>query len=264
MNEPGSELRIDLSDFGLSKAGASAADGSMAGGSTGGMSEPGAHGARGGVGWSAGRRIRLLLVLAPPAVLLPFLLLLRGSVHAHAVWGLGPWPAVLTGIFFATLTLGGLLWAALALVGFPRGFRSLLPRAVAVLAMVFVIHGMLHVGVRNVKGDAVRAEYRALHPLLRLGSTVLVLVDRDAVLTDAARRPEDYGAMGLSPARSSLHYPQDDGYVHALDLRTVGRPEWRNVLLEMGYRVMGFDTLRHEGTADHLHVSLPLRGDGSS
>jgi hypothetical protein len=91
---------------------------------------------------------------------------------------------------------------------------------------------------------------------------VLVLADRGAVVTDARRSPEDYAAMGLSPARASLHYPQDDGYVHALDLRTRGRPEWRNVMVEIGYRLMGFATLRHEGTADHLHVSLPARGSG--
>lgn len=259
MNEPGSELRIDLSDFGVSKAAES-----IPGRSTGGSREPGSLGARGRQGWSAWRRIRLLLLFGPPAVVLPFLLLLRGSVHAHAAWGFGPWPAVLTGISFAALTVGGLLWTALGLVGFPRSFRRLLPRAGIALALVFVIQGLVHVGVRNVKGDAVRAEYRALHPLLRLGSTVLVLVDREAVLTDAARSAEDYGAMGLSPARASLHYPQGDGYVHALDLRTVGRPEWRNVLVEMGYRMMGFGTLRHEGTADHLHVSLPPRGAGST
>jgi hypothetical protein len=209
-----------------------------------------------------GRRVRLFLLLALPAAVLPFLLLLRGSVHAHVTWGLGPWPSVLTGLAFASLTLGGLLWAALAVIGFPRGFRRVLSRGGITLAVVFVAHGLLHVGVRNVKGDAVRAEYRALHPLLRLGSTMLVLVDRDAVVTDARRSPEDYAAMGLPAAETSLHYPQGDGYVHALDLRTRGRPEWRNVMVEVGYRLMGFATLRHEGTADHLHISLPPKGSG--
>lgn len=237
-----SDLRIDLSDFGPPKP--SSSESTPTGGP------------------SPSRRIRWALVFAVPGVVLPFLLLLRGSVHAHTNWGFGPWPSVLTGMGFATLTLGVLLWAALAVLGFPRGFRRILSRGAVALAVVFVVHGLLHVGVRNVKGDAVQAEYRALHPLLRLGSTVLVLVDREAVVTDARRSPEDYAAMGLSPARASLHYPQDDGYVHALDLRTRGRPEWRNVIVEVGYRLMGFSTLRHEGTADHLHVSLPARGSG--
>jgi len=84
------------------------------------------------------------------------------------------------------------------------------------------------------------------------------------VVTDAARTREDYAAMGLPPAETSLHFAQSDGYVHALDLRTAGRAEWRNVLVEAGFRMMGFRTLRHVGTADHLHVSLPPRGASTS
>lgn len=234
-------LRIDLSDFGPARP----------------PEDPGADAVdRAGSFW---RRIRWTAVLALPAAVVPFLLLLRGSVHAHARWGYGPWPSVATGILFAVVSLVAILWVALALLRFPRGFRKVLSRGAAGLALVFLGHGLLYVGVRNAKGDAVRAEYRSLHPLLRLGSTVLVLVDRDAVVTDAARIPEDYAAMGLPPAETSLHFAQTDGYVHALDLRTAGRPEWRNVLVEVGFRMMGFRTLRHVGTADHLHVSLPPR-----
>ncbi|HSM04925.1 MAG TPA: hypothetical protein VK858_09875 [Longimicrobiales bacterium] len=240
MSDP---LRIDLSDFGPAKAPSSVS-----------TSDPAV---RTGSVW---RRLRWIAVLALPAAIVPFLLLLRGSVHAHARWGYGPWPAVATGIVFATAALALILWTALAVLRFPRGFRKVLSRGAAGLALVFVIHGLLYVGLRNVKGDAVQAEYRSLHPLLRLGSTVLVLVDRDAVMTDASRIPEDYAAMGLPEARASLHFPQSDGYAHALDLRTAGRPEWRNVLVEAGFRMMGFRTLRHVGSADHLHVSLPPRG----
>lgn len=264
MSDPGSELKIDLSDFGVAKPGVAGAGGPRDSGPGRGQrpreEDPGRSrvpGVR-----SLGRRIRLLLVLALPAAVLPFLLLLRGSVHAYGAWGLGPWPSVVTGLAFAASTLGLITWGGLALLGFPRGFRHVLSRGAIALTLVFVVHGLLHVGVRNVKGDSVRAEYRALHPLLRLGSTILVLVDRNAVVTDAARDREDYRAMGLPAAETSLHYPQDDGYVHALDLRTLGRPEWRNVLVETGYRLMGFRTLRHRGTADHLHVSLPPRGSG--
>jgi hypothetical protein len=129
-----------------------------------------------------------------------------------------------------------------------------------VLGLVFVGYGVLYIGARNMKGDAVRSEYRALHPLLRVASTALVLVDRDAVVTDARRHPDDYLAMGLTPMDASDHYPQSDGYVHALDLRTRGRPAWRNRLVEWTFRLMGFRVLRHVGTADHLHISLPPRG----
>ncbi len=41
-----------------------------------------------------------------------------------------------------------------------------------------------------------------------------------------------------------------------MDLRTNDRQEWRNQILELYFNLMGFNTLRHVGTADHLHVSL--------
>ena len=69
-----------------------------------------------------------------------------------------------------------------------------------------------------------------------MGVSVFVLVDADAVITDAARTPEFYARAGVPANESSLHFRQDDGFVHALDLRTINR--------------------RHVGTADHLHVSL--------
>jgi hypothetical protein len=57
---------------------------------------------------------------------------------------------------------------------------------------------------------------------------------------------------------ASLHFRQRDGYVHAMDLRTIGRGAVRNWTTAVYFRVLGFRTLRHVGTADHLHVSLPL------
>jgi hypothetical protein len=108
----------------------------------------------------------------------------------------------------------------------------------------------------NVKSEEVRAEYAALHPLLRVASSALILVDPGVVITDAGRTVEDYWLMGLSPNEASLHFEQPDGFVHALDLRTVDRPEWRNRVVELVFWALGFHSLRHVGTADHLHVSL--------
>ena len=108
----------------------------------------------------------------------------------------------------------------------------------------------------NVKSAEVRAEYTALHPLVRLGASALILVDSESVITDAGRTPDFYRRMGLPPNEASLHFEQESGFVHALDLRTIGRPEWRNRAAEIAFRAMGFHTLRHVGTADHLHVSL--------
>jgi hypothetical protein len=64
--------------------------------------------------------------------------------------------------------------------------------------------------------------------------------------------------MGLPVNDGTLHYRQRDGWAHAVDLRTNGRGEVVNRLVELYFRVMGFRTLRHVGTADHLHVELPL------
>jgi len=62
--------------------------------------------------------------------------------------------------------------------------------------------------------------------------------------------------MGLKSKNHSLHYRQSNGYAHAMDLRTNGRSEVRNFMTQTFFRLMGFKTLRHIGTADHLHVSL--------
>ena len=51
------------------------------------------------------------------------------------------------------------------------------------------------------------------------------------------------------------------GHVYAVDIRTKGRKEWQNSLVRGYFRAMGFETLRHVGTADHLHVSLPPTGN---
>ncbi len=81
-------------------------------------------------------------------------------------------------------------------------------------------------------------------------------------MTDLGRTPADYVAMGLPVLEQSFHYRQVDGYVHAMDLRTADRGAARNWLTQAYFRLLGFRTLRHVGTADHLHVSLPMRGRG--
>ena len=52
----------------------------------------------------------------------------------------------------------------------------------------------------------------------------------------------------------------NDGYVYAVDLRTQGRSEIRNWALEWLFQLVGFNTLRHVGTADHLHISISPHG----
>jgi hypothetical protein len=122
----------------------------------------------------------------------------------------------------------------------------------------YCLYALIYLSSLNVKGTELREEYRSLHPLLRLATSTFILVDRDLVITDMERQAQDYERMGLLLYEHSLHFIQEDGYAHAVDLRTVGRSAWRNLLLRAYYGAMGFRTLRHVGTADHLHVSLPL------
>ena len=125
--------------------------------------------------------------------------------------------------------------------------------------VAYCAYALVYLSATNAKSEQVRAYYRSLHPLLRVALSTLVLADRDVVITDLARRPEDYATMGLPRHDGTLHYVQRDGYAHAADLRTAGRGMVRNRLVQLYFWSMGFNTLRHVGTADHLHVELPVR-----
>lgn len=87
--------------------------------------------------------------------------------------------------------------------------------------------------------------------------STLVYIDHDLIITDASRTPEDYKKMGLPKKNTSLHYKQaSTNYSHAVDIRTNGRSEVKNFLVKKYFDFLGFRTLRHVGTGDHLHVSL--------
>jgi hypothetical protein len=124
--------------------------------------------------------------------------------------------------------------------------------------MAYTLYGLLYYSGMNTKTEEVQNYYRSLHPIMRVAITTVTFADSYIVLTDIRRQPEDYAAMGLPENPHSLHYEQSNGYVHAVDLRTKGRPEWKNWLVGTSLNAMGLYTLRHEGTTDHLHVYLPL------
>ena len=199
-------------------------------------------------------------VTAVLLAVLPFVLLVRGGVFAYHQSGLGAWPSLAVSTAATALLLACYAWAASRRLGAGKWFRKFTMRAAALAAAAFVLYSLLVIAGGNVKSEEVRAEYSGLHPLLRMAVSVFVLADADAVITDADRTPEFYARAGLPANESSLHFRQDDGFVHALDLRTINRPEWRNQAAELAFRAMGFHALRHVGTADHLHVSLRLPG----
>jgi len=138
-------------------------------------------------------------------------------------------------------------------------FDSLKRRALIafLLVLVYAVQGLLFMNNKNLKSPELKKEMMNLHPILRLGLSTLVFLDQDLVITDATRVKEDYKKMGLSSNSKSLHYKQaSTGYAHAVDLRTKGKSELRNNLVKYYFEILGFNTLRHVGTADHLHISL--------
>jgi hypothetical protein len=198
------------------------------------------------------------LLAAGAIVAAPFAVLLRVGTWLYLGRGWPTWAAVGAGLTAAivVVTVIGAL-AARALTG--RLHVSSVIRWIAVpLVTVYAMYGLLHLSMANAKTERVREYYMTIHPLLRLSLATWTLVDDDLVVTDGRREPDDYASMGLPPYPTSRHIVQDDGYVHAVDLRTIGRPWWRNWLTERYFSLLGFRTLRHVGTADHLHVSLPM------
>ena len=200
------------------------------------------------------RAAALLAVLA----VLPFALLIRGGVFAYQQWGLGTWPSLLLSAAASALLLAGYAWLVGHRFGAGRSMKRLVTRGAAAVGVAYVCYALVFVASENVKSDDVRDGYAAVHPLLRVATSALILVDPASVITDTGRTREDYWLMGLSPNEASLHFEQESGYVHAIDLRTIGRAEWRNRLVELALWGFGFHSLRHVGTADHLHVSLRL------
>lgn len=207
-------------------------------------------------------RVRSLsLFLAAVAVLgaLPFYALVRGAVYLHEAEGWPAYGALGGGVFLTLLIVTAYgTWLLRRVAGRRAGYRvGLVLRWVALPMVSFYAgYALVYVAGAHVKSPAVRATYTSLHPLLRVALATLILADGNLVITDMSRAPADYARLGLPLNDSSLHFPQRDGYVHAVDLRTAGRGTIRNALTQAYFWVMGFDTLRHVGTADHLHVSL--------
>jgi hypothetical protein len=195
--------------------------------------------------------LKVVLIIA-----LPFAVLVRGAVFIHEHGRTPVWVALLVAAF---LTAGVITaYAVWMSRKFMRGARVLpLAKWVALPLVVFYCgYSLLYLASVNAKSQPVRAYYTSLHPLLRLALSTLILADGDILITDTGRQPEDYGRMGLPANSRTRHYRQKDGWVHAVDLRTARRSGLKNGAVRLYFWVMGFDTRRHVGTADHLHVEL--------
>ena len=201
--------------------------------------------------------LKVFLIIA-----LPFAVLVRGAVFIYQHGQTSVWLAVLTSAFLtATVVTAYAVWLARKFTNRGgRGGRALmmpLAKWVALPLVVFYCgYSLLYLASVNAKSEPVRAYYRSVHPLLRLALSTLILVDRDMLITDSGRLPEDYGRMGLPANTRTRHYKQADGWIHAVDLRTTGSGVIKNRGVQFYFWLMGFDTRRHVGTADHLHVEL--------
>lgn len=202
-------------------------------------------------------RFGLWALLILTLTIFPFFLLIKTSIYLNIDQGLNGWVSLFGGIG-ATV--------AILLVYVVMLFRKVKNKklifryglgGVAALVGGFCLYGLLYLSSVNAKSDSVKEVYRSLHPILRVAVATTTLAEGDLVITDIKRSTEDYTKMGLPINQSSLHFPQPDGYVHAIDLRTKGHSEFRNFMLSNSLRLMGFKTLRHVGSADHLHISLP-------
>ena len=210
-------------------------------------------------GWRASFRVWLLrALLVAAALVLPFYVLVGASVMLYRVQSVPTWPALLAGALLTFLILLVYAsWVAKRVSG-RRRVPANVTKALLAVVGAYALYTLVYLSALNVKDEGLREEYRSLHPLLRVATSTFILFDRELVITDMQRQAADYERMGLPVYERSLHFVQEDGYAHAVDLRTIGRSEWRNFLMATYFRAMGFRALRHVGTADHLHVSLPL------
>lgn len=190
---------------------------------------------------------------------LPFYLLIRTSVYLNLSQGWNAWLSLSGGIAAATILLLIYVFVLFRKLKNRKAILKLSSYGLSVLVLSFSVHGVMYLSSVHAKNDEIRQVYRSLHPILRMAVATTTLADKDLVITDISRMPADYEAMGLPLNERSLHFVQESGYVHAIDLRTIGRSEVRNVMLRFTLELLGLKTIRHTGTADHLHVALPVR-----
>lgn len=198
--------------------------------------------------------IKLIII-----VICPFIVLIRGAVYLHCSSNVLPMLCVLVAAFFTIIIVFTYLsFISDLFVTGTDNFSDVKRRLLIsfVLVSLYVIQGMFYISGSNLKSSDLRSELRKVHPILRLSVSTLIHFDKTLIITDSNRLPEDYKKMGLRQPSHSLHYKQSTGYSHAIDLRTQRRTAFKNFLVQNYFRIMGFRTLRHTGTADHLHISL--------
>ncbi len=209
------------------------------------------------------KKILLFFLKAVLIISLPFIVLIRGSIFLHLYFDLNPWLAlVVATIFTSTILLfySKLIFKNwLGIKKIPGKLYKFQLVLMVCLVSFYSAYGLVTFSKTNAKSERQYSEYSDLHPHLRIALSTVIFLDMKLVVTDLGREKLDYRLMGLPLKERSMHYKQKSGYIHAVDLRTNNRSELRNFLLRGYFAFMGFRTLRHTGTGDHLHISVPLR-----
>lgn len=187
----------------------------------------------------------------------PFFVLIRASVYLYTRYQLNGWMALGGGVIITLLLL--FLYVSVFTLQFKQNIRtfSILCRGASFLLIAYLLYGLLYYSSITTKTADIQQYYRSMHPILRVTLATVSLADSELLVTGIQRTSEDYATMGLPENQRSLHYVQKNGYVHAADLRTIGRSYLKNQMTAGILRLLGLKTIRHVGTADHLHVYLP-------
>ncbi len=192
---------------------------------------------------------------------LPFIILIRGAVSFNIYFQLNTWLSLFISIFLTILLLTIYLGIFLNKLQYKGKVTSkkvkILLTILGIGILFFCSYNLLYLSPKNAQNSTVKEEFTSLHPLLRLGVSTILFLDKDLLISDMSRTKSDYLKMGLKINQHSLHYVQEDGYAHAMDIRTSQRNFVRNFMVKQYFSLMGFTTLRHGGTGDHLHISLP-------
>lgn len=202
--------------------------------------------------------IRFLFFIVVVAIF-PFIALIRTAVYAHTRYHYGAYTSLGIGV----LSVAVLLFLYFTVIhtwitGRIGDYAGIKRRSMIAILIVclYAFHALFFLSSDHAKTSEVAEEFTKIHPILRLSISTLAYVDKGLIMTDAERVPEDYQRMGLPTKKASLHYRQADGYVYAIDIRVNHRSEIKSALATLYFRMMGLRTLRHGGTADHLHISL--------
>jgi len=187
--------------------------------------------------------------------ILQIFILLKGSVFIYSNYSLNVWLSIL----FASLLVSFILTCYLSFYIWKK-LRTINLKLIATLSLIPIIlcssFLLLYKSEGNMKTNEISSSFKQLHPLLKIAINLISIMDNKIIITDIAREKKFYKHIGLSENNESLHFIQKDGYVHAVDIRTLYRSEFRNWIVKWYFRILGFNVLRHVGTANHMHVSI--------